>query len=101
MRQQVKDFGEEMERILKKNDHKGGWSGETDSYLGAKLLEEVFELMYALNFSPFDVLASCLNYAKLMVGRKGNIRREAVDVANVAMMIWDNNKEIFKDREEL
>ena len=72
MRTAVKRFARQMEAELKKNDHKGGWKTSTNHYLLLRCFEEWLELR--------DVVLS---------GR-GDIRKEAVDVANFAMMIWDN-----------
>lgn len=66
-------FGELQELVLRGNDHKGGWDGCSLSYLMTKLHEEVDELVVALGR-----------------GSRERVSREAVDVANVAMMIADN-----------
>lgn len=77
LRPAVQQFAEYMEKVLKHNDHKGGWNECTDDYLLDRLQEEVKELISAVR------------------GRKARnpelrIRNEAADVANFAMMIADN-----------
>ncbi|MFW6028756.1 MAG: hypothetical protein ACOCRO_00735 [Halanaerobiales bacterium] len=79
-RQSVEDFADHMEKILRLNDHKGGWQGAPCHQLYGKLIEEVMELGHALlNSNP------------------ENIRHEAVDVGNIAHMFYDNFKEVKKD----
>lgn len=65
-----------MERVLRKNDHKGGrlnWLKEDATDLAVRLKEEVRELDAAMG-SPRDIW---------------RIGSEAIDVANFAMMIVD------------
>lgn len=72
LRKEVVRFSHLMENQLRENDHKGGWSECTVSYLWSRLIEELNELKIAV----FD-------------GR-GDIALEAADVANFAMMLVDN-----------
>lgn len=89
-RQEVKDFAVLMEQKLRKNDHKKHWKNCNQEYLLTRLDEEVKELHDCFFFySPGE-----LNF--LMDGQhEDRIPGEAVDVANFAMMLWDN----FGDRE--
>ena len=59
---------EAMEGKLRENDHKGGWENCKESYLTNRLYEEIEEF-----FDTKDV-------------------NELIDVANFAMMIWDNRQ---------
>ncbi len=69
-------FGKKMEEALRWNDYKGGWENCSNEYLIAKLNEEVDELKQAI-----------------WMGKSGDmIMQEAADVANIAMMLADNNK---------
>jgi NTP pyrophosphatase (non-canonical NTP hydrolase) len=63
-----------MERVLKENDHKGGWNDIQALVLLNQLKEETTELADAIenDTSPEHVI------------------KEATDVANFAMMIADN-----------
>jgi NTP pyrophosphatase (non-canonical NTP hydrolase) len=63
-----------MEERLSANDHKPGWIGELPSTLLRRLREEADELEIAFNARGHT---------------KGDILREAADVANFAMMIAD------------
>ena len=72
LRPELQQFALAMESRLKENDHKGGWDRESPGWLYARLLEELAELLDALGFGSME-----------------NIRREAADVANYAMMIAD------------
>ena len=73
MREQVKSFSKDMERVLKKNDEKHGWDNLTIHWLLYRLKEETDELRMELTNQD-----------------KASAMREAIDVANFAMMIWDN-----------
>jgi NTP pyrophosphatase (non-canonical NTP hydrolase) len=72
----VRWFARQMERVLRRNDLKGGWDtsdSETVGYLLGRLNEEVAELV--------EAIADDKHYPA--------VRDEAVDVANIAMMIAD------------
>lgn len=84
MRKEVKWFAEQMEKILKENDGKGGWQQEDLSYLFESLRAEVGELRVKL--PPYGDVESVKD-------RKGTIK-ECVDLANFAMMIADNVKRL-------
>lgn len=85
LRSEVKWFAEQMERVLRKNDHKGGWRESHTTWLFRRLDDETVELRKALGKNrPFS---------------KKTID-EAVDVANFAMMIADNINFIIKENEQ-
>ncbi len=65
-------FSAKMRDRLIANLGKGGWKDKSSAYLLRRLLEEVAELVEALD-----------------EGTQGEIEEEAVDVANFAMMIGD------------
>ncbi len=48
MREQVKSFSKDMERVLKKNDEKHGWDNLTIHWLLYRLKEETDELRMEL-----------------------------------------------------
>lgn len=73
LRPAVKWFAEQMELRLRRNDHKGGWSNCTHSYLKRRLRNEVSELEHELT----------------LVENNEMVIHEAADVANFAMMIAD------------
>ena len=88
-------FAEAMERRLRKNDYKGGWKDSTDEYLSVHLLEEVAELLKTLNLTKKELELAPIAFKKMMEdkGVVGHDRMtEAMDVANYAMMLWDNTK---------
>lgn len=68
----IQAFGKLMEKQLRQNDHKGGWTDEADGYLLRRLQQEVNELVEAVK------------------DRRTTIGAEAADVANFCMMIADN-----------
>jgi len=74
VREEVKWFAERMEKVLKENDHKGGWKGIGVLDLFWTLQDEVRELEAALWYGEGDVVKECC------------------DVANFAMMIADKGK---------
>jgi len=72
VRPEVSWFAHEMERKLQANDHKSHWIGESTNRLLKRLFDEFLELQLAL-----------------ALGSAKQVRDEAVDVANFAMMIAD------------
>ena len=74
MRESVKQFAEAMEKVLARNDHKEGWEECTNLYLIQRMIEEASEVLQMLD-----------------AGELGDMAEEAIDVANFAMMIYDNN----------
>ena len=79
LRDPLARFVVEMERQLRKNDHKGHWSGCSQRWLLNRLKQETAELERALDSG------------------KG-ITAEAADAANFAMMIADNAAEDGAER---
>jgi hypothetical protein len=74
VRPEVEAFSLEMEHVLCLNDRKGGWQDSALSYLLLRMREQLCVLSRAISSeSPALV-----------------VRREAADVANFAMMLWDN-----------
>jgi len=72
----IKQFANQMEFKLKRNDYKGGWD-ECDIHFLLKFLKrEVAELEKSISF-----------------GNKSDVIKEAADVANFAMMIADISRE--------
>ncbi len=72
LRPEVKAFAIAMEKKLRKKDHKGGWQNEPIGYLFEGIEREKDELERATGWDRTAAL------------------EEAVDVANFAMMIFDN-----------
>jgi hypothetical protein len=93
IRPEVYAFADAMERELRQNDHKGGWTECTDQYLIDKLMEEVVELIDATvgidADNIWDVLKQFGNHLFNEAGSAGNKISEAADVANIALMIAD------------
>lgn len=73
VRPEVERFALAMEAHLAANDHKGGWRGLTVVQLFNRAVDELDELSRA--HQDRDI---------------GETAREAVDVANYCMMIFDN-----------
>lgn len=81
IRKEVMWFARKMEEKLRENDFKGHWSDSSEQDLLDGLKEEVRELYAAITLNE--------------------IVDEAVDVANMAMMIADNaNREKEKRKNE-
>ena len=87
MRDVVKNFAEEMKKILAKNDEKGDWNSETFSYLFQRLYTKVDELDEELDDAD--------DYG-LWIKRS---QKKCIDIANFAMMIWDNLDMLQVERE--
>lgn len=68
----LSNFTRNMELVLQENDHKGreGWRAESRKQLTRMMLDEFFELLDAKNDDAR--------------------RKECCDIANFAMMIFDN-----------
>lgn len=73
----VEEFSKAMIKKLEKNNHKGSWRDIKEAYLLHLLINEVEEL-YEASYNGKS---------------KEEVRDECVDVANFAMMIFDNCKE--------
>lgn len=72
VRPSVYKYALEMERVLKYNDHKGGWEDCDLRYLESRLDDEVFE---------YKTESKKRHHAKAS--------REVIDVANYCMMIYE------------
>jgi glutathionyl-hydroquinone reductase len=72
VRNSVDWFSKQMERKLKKNDHKGGWRNCELQYLSMRLTQERKELTEAIASKDFQKIID-----------------ECADIANFAMMIAD------------
>lgn len=81
LRPSVRRFAFHMESVLRENDHKGGWENEPLPDLWYKLEEETKELAHRIMVTDHEAGISASG---------SQIRHEAVDVANYAMMIFDN-----------
>jgi NTP pyrophosphatase (non-canonical NTP hydrolase) len=77
VRPEVMMFAKEMERVLKKNDHKGGWEEMSLGSIFDRLQEEMDEAEHA-----WDTVKKREHYEK--------VSDELIDVANFCMMFWDN-----------
>lgn len=81
---EVISFAILMDDILTKNDYKGGWQDCKIQYLRARLVEELGEY--------FARVAINIDYesTKPLDARDKELeRKELVDIANFAMMLWD------------
>ena len=76
LRSSVRKFAEAMELVLQKNDHKGGWGEMYIDTLFERLKTEVGELQRCFD-KQYD---------------NEGIAKESIDVANFAMMLWENNR---------
>ena len=74
LRLSVRAFAEDMEAILSQNDYKGGWENATVDFCLCKLAEEFAEVVQAI---------------KHRAGGE-EVRRECVDLANVAMALSEH-----------
>ena len=87
-RPEVLKFAVLMEKVLKQNDHKGGWKEVSLDYLNRRLIEEVAELLHET--------------ASRVYPKENAMTKEAVDVANFCMFLVDNfgNLDGIDDRKE-
>lgn len=78
-------FASTMEEVLRANDHKGTWHDCSPEYLSRKLTEEFAELQMCLTRRLKENQA----FSEFPPHSQVCIEHEAVDVANVCMMIAD------------
>jgi len=97
MREEGREFVEEMESVLKENDYKGGWKNSNDSFLEKKLIEEFAEYFLSLNhpaWTPLNVIREFINQVNYAIGHvdktENGTKKELVDIANICMMLHDN-----------
>ena len=83
LRPAVETFAVAMERMLRENERKGGWDGNIDEFLKAKVTEETAEMFMA------HVEGDMIQAAK-----------EAVDLANFCMMLWTRWLELPEEYHE-
>ena len=98
IRKELKRFVDAMETVLAANDHKDGWEDMDLFELLICLREETRELR--LNLTKFDkAYMKCFitpypqqpkDYDQKVIPLAKAVQKEAIDVANFAMMIWDN-----------
>lgn len=82
LRDSLAAFAEDMERILRANDHKGGWTDLPTLHAMIRLHEELEELELVLTLA---LKARGQDAIRL----RHRVIDEAADVANFAMMIAD------------
>lgn len=87
LRPEIEAFAQMMERVLRDNEHKGGWSKCEPFWLLRRLFQETDELTLAIS----EHLGRTLFPPRSLdsAPRKHELAREAADVANFAMMIAD------------
>ena len=93
IRPSVMHFAAHMERVLEKNDHKGGWLGMSDREIADRMSSELAEVDDAIQnlFDACECDCEC--------GRRDQVDDtinrvigEAVGVANLAMMLVDPDR---------
>ena len=96
LRESVRRFAEEMEKVLRANDHKEGWEELTNDCLIESLEEELNEL-HNLFYHREAHLDPSDTYPEIDLKA---VVHEAIDVANFAMMLYDNNSDHYHKTEE-
>lgn len=74
---EVRAFAKAMEEVLRQNDFKHGWKGDSPQALVDRIWDEIREL------EPVMV-----NYSK-NCAQLEDVQKELVDIANFCMMTWD------------
>ena len=87
----VRRFGPEKERVLRKNDYKGGWKGMRHPEIIQRLHQELHELEREI------IIWQHLHRDSDRLPEK--LIAEAVDVGNFTMMILDNHSRTNKETE--
>lgn len=85
---QVIAFAKAMDEVLCDNDHKGGWGEDMCSkqYLRSRLVEELGEYFGRLATFIDDIPSGHSDIHDVELAKK-----ELVDIANFAMMLWDRS----------
>lgn len=78
IRPEVRVFARRMERVLKENDHKGGWQDCGLNFLIKKLKEEMSEVLYEIDDNDAFMLYP------------DDTLKELADLGNICMMLYDN-----------
>lgn len=82
---QVIAFAKAMDKVLCENDYKGGWDNCGIEYLRARLNEELGEYFaLAAEFYQDNHWIDDSHNFELM-------KKELIDIANFAMMLWDRS----------
>ena len=101
IRPAVMHFAAAMERVLRTNDHKGGWLEMTDKEIVSRIGQEVREIDFpVLDYLRVESLTTDFHSARMSEEMKSALKthqaealsklfREAVDVAAFAMMLID------------
>ena len=97
LRREVATFAQSMELVLRRNDDKGGWDGESIDYLIERLEEEVAELKSVAKVA--DMLSDVDLKRETRTDILFRVLFECCDVANFAMMISDVLKCPVPDKE--
>jgi len=86
MRKEIKEFAEEMERVMQENDAKkvDSWKSLPIQCLEDLLLGRFEDYQYATEFEE---------YKFTITGHK----RELINIANICMMLWHRYKEEEND----
>jgi len=71
----VQEFAIAAETKLQENEYKNGWKNMTNGEIVANITHQLSELMFTISYNP-----------------KYLARKNAVNIANYAMMFWDNNE---------
>jgi len=79
IRRELLEFSYYQESILSAYDFKGGWKSVDNKFLLLCMMRNALALMYLLNKDKKDISDPFA------------IRKACGDIANYAMMIWDNN----------
>ena len=88
IRLSVQRFAEAMEKVLRENDHKEGWDELTNDHLVERMEDELNELHVEL----FHIA----DYREPNLPDIAQAVREAIDLANFAMMFFDNNRDHYE-----
>jgi hypothetical protein len=88
LRPSVRRFAEEMERILRENDHKEGWGELTNEHLIDRMEDELKEL--------HEEVFHRTDYRHPDYPDIAQAVHEAIDLANFAMMFYDNNRDHYE-----
>lgn len=89
---EVDRFASEMKKVLDKNKEKGKtWKNMKGTrFLESKLIEEVVEFFKSDPRNDLGDLLCRLTHEGQRQHDQGEPKKELVDIANISMMLWDN-----------
>lgn len=89
VRNEVLGFSLMMEKVLQRNDFKGGWRNMSTSEIMDRVYDEVRELNVARKTLDKSIGNVIMGKADHSIQEQEDVKRKAINVANFCMMLVD------------